>query len=63
MISLLWKLGRRSLTRSSTLRKIMAEKTGIYFCGSIRAGRDDVDLYGRICEKLSQYGKVTSLLD
>jgi len=36
----------------------MSEEPGIYFCGSIRAGRSDVDLYGRICEKLSVYGKV-----
>ncbi|XP_064077615.1 LOW QUALITY PROTEIN: 5-hydroxymethyl-dUMP N-hydrolase-like [Macrobrachium nipponense] len=30
----------------------------IYFCGSIRAGRDDVDLYGRIVEMLKKYGTV-----
>lgn len=30
----------------------------IYFCGSIRAGRQDVDLYSRIIGKLEQYGDV-----
>lgn len=30
----------------------------IYFCGSIRAGRQDVDLYGRLVSKLGDYGKV-----
>ncbi|XP_063425987.1 putative 2'-deoxynucleoside 5'-phosphate N-hydrolase 1 isoform X1 [Mytilus trossulus] len=30
----------------------------IYFAGSIRAGRDDADLYARLIEQLSQYGKV-----
>lgn len=30
----------------------------IYFCGSIRAGRQDVDLYSRIIEKLKTYGDV-----
>ncbi|KAL3846791.1 hypothetical protein ACJMK2_017748 [Sinanodonta woodiana] len=30
----------------------------IYFCGSIRAGRQDVELYGRIIEQLQAYGTV-----
>ncbi|XP_037071987.1 2'-deoxynucleoside 5'-phosphate N-hydrolase 1-like [Pollicipes pollicipes] len=30
----------------------------IYFCGSIRAGRQDVALYGRIVAALKQYGTV-----
>ena len=30
----------------------------IYFCGSIRAGRGDADLYGRIVKMLETYGKV-----
>ena len=30
----------------------------IYFCGSIRAGRCDVDLYARLIEKLESYGKI-----
>ena len=30
----------------------------IYFCGSIRAGRGDADLYVRIVKKLETYGKV-----
>ncbi|XP_074531482.1 5-hydroxymethyl-dUMP N-hydrolase-like [Halichoeres trimaculatus] len=30
----------------------------IYFCGSIRGGRDDVDLYQRIVKKLQSYGTV-----
>merc|ERR1719371_17269 len=30
----------------------------IYFCGSMRAGRQDVQLYGRLVEKLSKYGEV-----
>ncbi|CAG2220535.1 DNPH1 [Mytilus edulis] len=30
----------------------------IYFAGSIRAGRDDADLYARLIEQLRQYGKV-----
>ena len=33
-------------------------KKGIYFCGSIRAGRQDVDLYSTIIEKLSSFGEV-----
>lgn len=30
----------------------------IYFCGSIRGGRDDVHIYRRIVEKLQSYGSV-----
>ena len=30
----------------------------IYFCGSIRAGRQDVDLYGRIVKMLESYGQI-----
>ena len=30
----------------------------IYFCGSMRAGRQDVDLYQTICDKLGKYGEV-----
>ncbi|CAH1792537.1 unnamed protein product [Owenia fusiformis] len=30
----------------------------IYFCGSIRGGRQDADLYQRIIKKLKKYGKV-----
>lgn len=30
----------------------------IYFAGSIRGGRDDVNLYGEIIKYLSNYGKV-----
>jgi len=30
----------------------------IYFCGSMRAGRQDVDLYGTLVEKLQRYGEV-----
>ncbi|XP_018518320.1 2'-deoxynucleoside 5'-phosphate N-hydrolase 1 [Lates calcarifer] len=30
----------------------------IYFCGSIRGGRDDVTLYRRIVQKLQSYGTV-----
>ncbi|XP_028279004.1 5-hydroxymethyl-dUMP N-hydrolase [Parambassis ranga] len=30
----------------------------IYFCGSIRGGRDDVDLYRKIVQKLQSYGSV-----
>ena len=30
----------------------------IYFCGSIRAGRQDVDLYARMIGKLNVYGEV-----
>uniref|UniRef100_A0A3B4W9E8 2'-deoxynucleoside 5'-phosphate N-hydrolase 1 n=2 Tax=Seriola lalandi dorsalis TaxID=1841481 RepID=A0A3B4W9E8_SERLL len=30
----------------------------VYFCGSIRGGRDDVALYRRIVEKLQSYGTV-----
>ncbi|CAM1325582.1 DNPH1 (predicted) [Pycnogonum litorale] len=32
----------------------------IYFCGSIRGGRQDVRIYDRIIELLSEYGKVVS---
>ena len=37
-------------------------ETEIYFCGSIRAGRDDVDLYAKIVDKLAAFGKVFYLL-
>lgn len=30
----------------------------IYFAGSIRAGRDDADLYARLIEQLKKYGTV-----
>ncbi|KAL4220717.1 2'-deoxynucleoside 5'-phosphate N-hydrolase 1 [Mactra antiquata] len=30
----------------------------IYFCGSIRAGRQDAELYGRLIDLLKQYGSV-----
>ncbi|XP_043188349.1 2'-deoxynucleoside 5'-phosphate N-hydrolase 1-like isoform X2 [Amphibalanus amphitrite] len=30
----------------------------IYFCGSIRGGRQDVDLYGRLVAALRRYGTV-----
>uniref|UniRef100_A0A3B1IYL6 2'-deoxynucleoside 5'-phosphate N-hydrolase 1 n=1 Tax=Astyanax mexicanus TaxID=7994 RepID=A0A3B1IYL6_ASTMX len=30
----------------------------IYFCGSIRGGREDVKIYQRIVKKLQTYGKV-----
>ncbi|XP_045202018.2 2'-deoxynucleoside 5'-phosphate N-hydrolase 1-like [Mercenaria mercenaria] len=30
----------------------------IYFCGSIRAGRQDADLYGRLINQLQAYGTV-----
>uniref|UniRef100_A0A672NEP6 2'-deoxynucleoside 5'-phosphate N-hydrolase 1 n=1 Tax=Sinocyclocheilus grahami TaxID=75366 RepID=A0A672NEP6_SINGR len=30
----------------------------IYFCGSIRGGRQDVSVYQRIVKKLQQYGTV-----
>jgi len=33
-------------------------KLRIYFAGSIRAGREDVDLYHRIIAHLKQYGEV-----
>ena len=36
----------------------MSASRGIYFCGSIRAGRDDVPLYGRLVSKLKSYGTV-----
>merc|ERR1711962_368577 len=32
----------------------------IYFCGSIRAGRQDVDLYGVLTEMLAKYGQVVT---
>merc|ERR1712179_734712 len=35
-----------------------AKRAAIYFCGSIRAGRQDVDLYQRIIDQLDQYGRV-----
>ena len=37
-------------------KKVMEK--GIYFCGSIRAGRQDVDLYSTLIEKLNVFGKV-----
>ena len=39
---------------------VMSEpaKRLIYFCGSIRGGRDDAALYKRIIDQLKQYGEV-----
>lgn len=39
---------------------VMSEpaKLLIYFCGSIRGGRDDAALYKRIIDQLKQYGEV-----
>ena len=34
-----------------------AVEKGIYFCGSIRAGRQDVDLYSTLIEKLNVFWK------
>ena len=36
----------------------MSGKRLIYFCSSMRAGRQDVDLYGSLVKKLSKYGEV-----
>ncbi|KAK4325795.1 hypothetical protein Pmani_003639 [Petrolisthes manimaculis] len=36
----------------------MSPNLKIYFCGSIRAGRGDADLYGRIVEVLGKYGTI-----
>lgn len=33
-------------------------KLFIYFCGSIRGGRDDAALYRRVIDQLKQYGDV-----
>ncbi|KAM4772450.1 5-hydroxymethyl-dUMP N-hydrolase [Rhinophrynus dorsalis] len=30
----------------------------VYFCGSIRGGREDLELYGRIIRELSRFGTV-----
>ena len=32
--------------------------TKIYFCGSIRGGRDDAEIYARIIKYLQAYGQV-----
>ena len=40
------------------LTEMSGSKKLIYFCGSMRAGRQDVDLYGSLVEKLSKYGEV-----
>ena len=37
---------------------MQASKKAIYFCGSIRAGRQDVDLYSRIIDQLEHFGQV-----
>jgi len=36
----------------------MSAALRIYFCGSMRAGRQDVDLYGDLVAKLGHYGDV-----
>ena len=36
----------------------MSSPLRIYFCGSMRAGRQDVDLYGTLVEKLETFGTV-----
>ena len=47
------------LTRVYELQTDMAgTKRLIYFCSSMRAGRQDVDLYGTLVAKLGQYGEV-----
>ncbi len=46
------------IRRSIPFLRRMSE-TEIYFCGSIRAGRDDVDLYAKIVDKLAAFGKVS----
>ena len=33
-------------------------KTSIYFCGSIRGGRDDAAFYAKIIQHLKQHGDV-----
>ncbi|XP_063862313.1 5-hydroxymethyl-dUMP N-hydrolase-like [Scylla paramamosain] len=38
----------------------MPSNLKIYFSGSIRGGRSDVDLYGRLVEQLGKFGKVLS---
>ena len=40
------------------LQTMAGTKRLIYFCGSMRAGRQDVDLYGKLVEKLGKYGEV-----
>ena len=35
-----------------------ASKMLIYFCGSMRAGRQDVELYGQLVDKLGKFGEV-----
>ena len=40
--------------REIKMSGIAASKRLIYFCGSMRAGRQDVDLYGTLVEKLSR---------
>ena len=36
----------------------MPNEIKIYFCGSIRGGRQDADLYARLIEHLKTYGPV-----
>lgn len=43
------------------IRSFTAQSFGnmkVYFCGSIRGGRDDVELYGKIITELKKYGTV-----
>ena len=44
------------ISGSSLVR--MAPQYKIYLCGSIRGGRQDVEIYGKIAEKLKKYGTV-----
>lgn len=47
-----------SIQRSGDGRNGSGGIMKVYFCGSIRGGRDDVHVYRRIVEKLQSYGTV-----
>lgn len=43
---------------SSRNQQVACSNMKVYFCGSIRGGRDDVIVYQRIVQKLQSYGSV-----
>ncbi|XP_013856763.1 5-hydroxymethyl-dUMP N-hydrolase [Austrofundulus limnaeus] len=56
--------GKRQEVTQSDRKQFCLKRTGgnmqIYFCGSIRGGRDDLQLYRRIVTELQRYGRVLS---
>ncbi|XP_059838611.1 2'-deoxynucleoside 5'-phosphate N-hydrolase 1 [Hypanus sabinus] len=59
MKGIIWSSTRRHLVERVE-SEVAAMSVGIYFCGSIRGGRQDVEIYSRIIGQLKRFGKVFS---